>query len=99
MKSVYLSGGMRGFPDSNKATFLPAAVKLRMQGYRVFNPAEKVCENDSNFDIREAFREDTDWICREADAIMLLPGWENSKGAKAEKALAEALGLEVMYYG
>jgi hypothetical protein len=37
------------------------------------------------------------WICKEADAVYLLKGWEKSKGALAEKATAEALGLEVMY--
>jgi hypothetical protein len=29
--------------------------------------------------------------------MAMLPGWEKSKGAVAEKALADALGLHVMY--
>ncbi len=49
------------------------------------------------FSLREALRDDTNWISMEAEAIALLPGWENSKGAKAEKALSEALNLEVIY--
>lgn len=49
------------------------------------------------FDLRVALGEDLAWICAQAEAIALLPGWENSKGAKAEKATAQALGLQVMY--
>jgi hypothetical protein len=45
----------------------------------------------------DALADDTAWICKEADAIALLPGWENSKGAKAELALAEALGHAVIH--
>ena len=50
------------------------------------------------FNLREALAADLKWVCLKADAVVLLPGWENSKGAQAEKATAEALGLEVKYY-
>lgn len=56
-------------------------------------------EDASNlgFSLRRALGDDLAWICKEADAVYLLKGWEKSKGALAEKATAEALGLEVMY--
>lgn len=49
------------------------------------------------FSLREALGADLAYICAEAEAIALLPGWQNSKGANAEKATADALGLEVMF--
>lgn len=52
---------------------------------------------EHGFDLRVALGEDLAWICREADMIAMLPGWEKSKGACAEKATADALGLTVMF--
>lgn len=49
------------------------------------------------FSLRDALGDDTAWICKHADAIYLLDGWEASRGATAEKALAEALGHHVLY--
>jgi len=46
------------------------------------------------FSLREALADDLAFICLEADAIALLPGWENSKGVAAERATAIALGLQ-----
>ena len=45
---------------------------------------------------RDCLRADLNYILDHADAIALLPGWENSKGCKAELALAECLQLEVI---
>ena len=45
---------------------------------------------------RQCFLADTHYICTRADAIYVLPGWENSRGAKAERALGEAIGLQIV---
>lgn len=46
---------------------------------------------------RDCLRMDLNWILDHADAIAFLPGWEKSKGVKAEKALAECLQLKEIY--
>lgn len=58
---------------------------------------ETVAAVQHGFSLREALRDDMEWISMEADAIALLPGWQNSLGATAERALAIALHLEVIY--
>lgn len=60
--------------------------------------AELKVTNVPQINYRECMRTDLNWIIDNADGIVLLPGWENSKGAKTEKALAECLGLEIEYY-
>jgi hypothetical protein len=52
---------------------------------------------EHKFSLRDALRDDCTYICDHAEAIVLLPGWENSKGAQAEHRLAVALGLELIY--
>jgi hypothetical protein len=101
---VYLAGPMRGIPEFNKPMFRRGEKLLKKQGYTVFNPAAKGCERklakapdlqESLAFRRKVFALDCAWICRHADAVALLPGWRKSLGAKAERALAKAVGLEV----
>ena len=48
--------------------------------------------------LRDMLGADLDWIAKNATHIAMIPGWENSKGATAERALALALGLVIHYY-
>lgn len=57
---------------------------------------EELAAVQHGFNLREALGADLAWICAEADAVVLLPGRENSKGARAERATAEALGLLII---
>ncbi len=109
---IYLAGPMRGKPFFNFPEFDKAAKALRKEGHEVFNPAERdreACGEDianpagseaqaeaKGFSLREALAADMKYICEEAEAIALLPGWENSKGALAERLVAVALGLKVL---
>lgn len=57
---------------------------------------EDIAAKEHGFNLREALGVDLAFICAEADAVALLPGWENSKGATAERAAAVALGLQII---
>jgi hypothetical protein len=111
---AYVAGPMRGYPEFNFPAFYRATSLLREQGWEVFNPAEHDVESGAvkitdpgyltgdveglpGFDFRAAMRWDTARIT-EADAIVLLPGWQHSTGAKAERSLAEMLGLDIGYF-
>ena len=61
-------------------------------------PANPTQENSLAFR-RKVFALDAAYICNTADAVALLPDWEQSRGAVAEKALADAIGLRVLYLG
>ena len=109
---VYLAGPMRGYPEYNFPAFHYAANTLRNEGHEVFSPAEKgeevgyveLPESSIGADEglafrRKVFKLDLSWICEHADAVALMAGWENSKGAQAERAAAEAVGLTVIELG
>lgn len=91
---IYLAGPMSGIPDDNYPAFHKAAKKLRAAGHFVLSPAEL---NPPKGEYRQCLSVDLIWICQHAEAIALLPGWEYSKGAKCEHALAQCLGIKFIY--
>lgn len=98
----YLAGPMRGYPMFNFPAFLMAARVLQARGLKILSPAEKDLEmgfdpsraDDQNFDIGEAFRWDFHAVARSKGTI-LLPNWEHSAGAKAERLVAQLCEREV----
>lgn len=102
--NIYIAGPMTGYSDHNFPAFDKAQKLLEAEGHRVLSPAqldravgvhEDTVELPPDF-LREAVLRDiaTIFFCQ---AIYLLKGWENSKGARAEKAFCEWLGLEIRY--
>ena len=107
---VYVAGPMRGIKDFNFPAFDEASQYLRTLGAAVVNPAEHDREGGfegigmtghedltqrDDFDLKEALKWDLEQVSG-SDAVAVLDGWENSSGAKAEVALAHALGVPVV---
>lgn len=87
----YLSGPMTGVEEHNFPLFNKIARELRHKGLEVVNPAEhppqQSWEDYLRYDIR---------LLIDCNFIVLLPGWEGSRGAKLEYHVAAGLGLKVV---
>lgn len=106
----YIAGPMRGIALYNFPAFFDAAMHLRQLGHTVSNPAERDMaiglnpslaldhpDNIAVFDIGKAFEWDFQQILA-SDAIVLLPGWEDSKGVQAELLLATTMKRKAYTY-
>ena len=87
---VYLAGPMSGYPEFNYPMFFAMAAKLRAQGFEVVNPAELCADLDGDW---SACMARTLPAVRGCDAIAMLYGWQNSKGARLEQEAAAARGI------
>lgn len=101
MTKVYLSGPMTGYPDFNKAAFADAAFQLRELGFDVVNPHQMpepfLKPGDDEYNWRQYLARDIEKIIGDTsiDGIVVLPGWENSRGSTLECRIAQNLGLNV----
>ena len=87
---VYLSGKMRGLPEFNYPMFNLYAAKLRLQ---VTSPAE--LDNAEDLKWVDCMKRDIRLLL-DLDAIAMIPGWENSLGAKLELLISFFMGLDIM---
>lgn len=108
---IYVAGPMRGVPHYNFEAFDNAAQRLRDIGHEVVSPADLDRETGfdpftlpdgtdwttvpAHFSLDAAIRRDVEAILS-CDAICVLQGWERSKGAQAEVAIARWRGMPVL---
>lgn len=112
-RTCYIAGPMRSRPGFNYPAFFAAERALRTAGWRTHNPARKDgAPTNLTIDQQRKHAEDPEnarrvvkkdlraiWSLRveHGDAVVVLPGWTESVGARAEVAVARWLGLPVIY--
>ena len=90
---IYLSGPMTGHENLNYPAFHSAAERLRSLGHEVFNPAETF-GGATDRTWAEYMREDIAAVLS-VEAVVVLDGWEHSRGATLEVAVARAIDVPV----
>src|SRR5687768_15328640 len=92
---TYIAGPMSivGPPTWNHPVFHEMARMLRAQGLEVVNPAELDTQEeiDAGLPWDYFLRRDLQIIAREVNRIVLLPGYEESRGARLELHVGRAL--------
>ena len=90
---IYISGAITGTEDFGER-FLKAEKELIAAGYDTVNPARlnDIMPKNATYDEYMKISFELLGMC---DAIYMLKGWEESKGANREYGFAVAKGIEI----
>ena len=104
MPKIYVAGPMSGYECLNFPAFYAAEYKLAAEGWEVVNPAKLDVEvgidpenppgNEYNY--TECALRDVAALLQ-CEAIYLMDGWQYSRGASWERALAKYHGIRRFY--
>lgn len=103
----YLAGPMSGLPCSNFPTFMKAAAQLRARGLEIVSPAElddpetvrrSLANEPTGQTWGDFLSRDVKIIADQCTGIILLPGWNKSRGARLEAVVALLCGHKFMRY-
>jgi hypothetical protein len=94
---IYISGPITGLDtEQAKSNFQQAEDYLRSIGcHQVINPMKIHPENNA-YTWHQYMRADLKALM-DCDAIFMLPNWDQSRGAKIEKRLAEDIEIFIMF--
>lgn len=93
-KIFYIAGPITGIEDGNKPMFNQAHLWLASQKAVVLNPSFL----PPGLTTHQSYMNICLPMLREADAVLMLPGWHRSVGAKMEYDEARKLGIPVFRY-
>lgn len=89
---IYVSGAITGMPDLNRERFKTATETLRTLGFTVVNPHE-ICHGIPAEDWNECMRKCIIELMY-CNMMVMLDGWQLSRGATLEYNLAIQLGIK-----
>lgn len=92
---IYISGPITGQKNKNKHSFDELSIKLKKLGYEVLNPFDLDFPGFNPLEKWEEYMKRDLIELLKCDAVCLLPGWEESRGAKLEVLIAQTLNLKV----
>lgn len=96
-RCYYLSGPMAGYENHNFPAFEKAAGELRDAGVMILSPHELTPPIDLPTDA-DYLKHDFQQMLIHCKGIILLRGWPQSTGARAELEVAMTLKWPVYYY-
>jgi len=96
----YISGPMTGIEEFNYPFFNKVAKLLRQSGLDIVSPAETeeslgYEQGSQTWHWGQWMRYALQTLLLKANAIIMLPGWETSRGALLELEVAEACNMQV----
>lgn len=109
----YLAGPMSGYPQFNFPLFISAAADLRARGYEIISPAELDAENGIDKQAMEStdgdaskltqtwgdlLSRDVKIVADQVNGLILLPGWDKSRGARLEAFVGVLSGHKFYEY-
>lgn len=98
MVKVYISGPISKDPEQAERDFAEAEACINTLGFEAINPFQfNMWEKGATSHDHAAYMRLVLPKLFEAHMIFMLPGWEQSQGAKGELHIANLLGLPVMY--
>ena len=98
---VYVSGPMSYYPHHNMESFRDVCEQLRSQGLVVNSPHEieaPLLDLATEEEKWQYFMRHDIALLLESKSVVVLHGWECSRGARLEVYIAHALGMPVLPY-
>ena len=104
MKKVYVAGAISapnielGLSNIRKGILM--GVELLNLGYSPYVPhldyQFNLIQNDVHIDVETYYKHDLEWLSL-CDCMIVLPGWENSRGVKAEISFAKGIMMPIYF--